>query len=62
MLTDIGLPSLEERSRQQRLTLLYKVVKGDVPRAINIQHYLRAQRPKRIIRAKQFDDFVKQTL
>ena len=28
MLTDLGLSSLEERRRQQRLTLLYKVVKG----------------------------------
>ena len=45
-------------TRQQWLTLLYKVVKGHVP-AINIQHYLRAQRPKRTIRAKKFIDFVK---
>ena len=39
MLTDLGLSSLEERRRQQRLTLLYKVVKGHIP-AINIQHNL----------------------
>ena len=58
MLNDLRLSSLEERRRQQRLTLLYKVVKGHVP-AINIQHYLRAQRPKRTIRAKKFEDFVK---
>ena len=54
MLTNIGLPSFEERRRQQRLTS----VRGHVP-AINIQHYLRAQRPKSTIRAKQFEDFVK---
>ena len=42
MLTDLGLPSVEETRRQQRLTLLYKVVKGHVP-AINIQHYLRTK-------------------
>ena len=58
MLTDLGLSSLEEGRRPQRLTLLYKVVKGHVP-AINIQHYLRAQKPKRTIRAKKFEDFVK---
>ena len=61
MLTDLDLPSLEERRRQQRLTFLYKVVKGHVP-AINIEHYLRAQRPKRTIRAKQFEDFVKKNI
>ena len=58
MLTDLDLPSLEERRRQQRLTFLYKVVKVHIP-AINIEHY-KAQRPKRSIRTKQFEDFVKQ--
>ena len=58
MLTDLGLPLLEETRRQQRLTLLDKVVKGHVP-AVNNQQYLRAQRPKRTIREKQFKDFVK---
>ena len=61
MLDDLDLPSLEERRRQQRLTFLYKVVKGHVP-AINIDHYLRAQKPKRTIRAKQFEDFVKKNI
>ena len=60
MLDILDLPSLEERRRQQRLAFLYKVVKGHVP-AINIDHYLRAQKPKCIIRAKQFEDFVKKT-
>ena len=61
MLDDLDLPSLEERRCQQRLTFLYKVVKGHVP-AINIDHYLRAQKPKRTIRAKQFEDFVKKNI
>ena len=58
MLTDLGLPPLEERRRQQRLTLLYTVVKWHVL-AINIQNDLKAQRPKRIIRAKLFEDYIK---
>ena len=61
MLHDLDLPSLQERRRQQRLTFLYKVVKGHVP-AINLKHYLKAQRPKHTIRAKQFQDFVKQNI
>ena len=57
MLDKLDLPSLEERRRQQRLAFLYKVVKGHVL-AINIDHYLRAQKPKRTIQANQFEDFV----
>ena len=51
-------PTLQEGRSQQRLTFLYKVVKGHVP-AINIEHFLKTQRPKRTIRAKQFEDFIK---
>ena len=61
MLSDLNLPSLEERRRQQRLTFVCKAVKGHMP-AINIEHFLRAQRPKRTIRAKQFEDFVKKNI
>ena len=61
MLDDLDLHSLEERRRQQRLTFLYKVMKGHVP-SINIDHYLRAQKPKHTIRAKQFEDFVKKNI
>ena len=57
MLQDLDLPTLQERRRQQRLTFLYKMVKGYVP-AINLEHYLKAQRPKRTIRAKQFQDYI----
>ena len=61
MFSDLNLPSLEGRRRQQRLTFMYKVVKGHMP-AINIEHFIRAQRPKRTIRAKQFEDFVKKNI
>lgn len=61
MLQDLGLPSLEERRRQLRLMLLYEVVGGRVP-AINIEQYLKSQRPKRTIRAKQYEDFVLQNI
>ena len=57
MMRDLGLPTPEERRRQLRLTFLYKVVEGHVP-AINIEHYLKSQRPERTIRAKQYEDFV----
>ena len=57
MLQDLGLQSLEERRRQLQLTFLYKVVEGRVP-AINVEHYLKSQRPKRTVRAKQYTDFV----
>lgn len=61
MLQDLDLPTLQERRHQQKLTFLYKVVKGHV-RAINLEHYLKAQSPKRTIRAKQFEDFVKKNI
>ena len=61
MLSKLDLPSLEERRRQQRLTFLYKVVKGHVL-AINIDHYLSAQKPYRTIRAKQFEDIVQKNI
>ena len=40
---------------------LYKVVKGHIP-AINLEHYLKAQRPKRTIRAKQFEDYIQKNI
>ncbi|KAH3836531.1 hypothetical protein DPMN_109903 [Dreissena polymorpha] len=54
MLHKLDLPPLQDRRRAQRLTLLYKVVKGHVP-AISIERYLKPLRPKRTIRAKQYD-------
>ena len=58
MLKKLELQPLEERRRHQRLTFLYKVVEGHVP-AINIDHYLQARRPKRTIRARQFENYIK---
>ena len=57
MLHQLDLLPLQERRRHQRLTFLYKLVKGDVP-AINIQEYLKPLRPKRTIRAKRFEDHI----
>ncbi len=56
MLETLELAPLHERRRLQRLTLLYKVVEGNVP-AILIEDYLTPQRPKRTVKAKQFKDY-----
>ena len=61
MLEDLKLPTLQERRRHQRLTFLYKVVEGHV-RAINIDHYLQRLRPKRTVRAKQFENYIHQNI
>ena len=61
MLQDLQLPTLQERRRQLRLTFLYKVVKGQVP-AINNEHFLKLQRLKRTIRAKQFENYVQKNI
>ena len=56
MLHDLKLPTLQARRRDQRLTLMYKVVEGHVP-AINADHYIQPQRQKRAIRATRFTDY-----
>ena len=61
MLKKLELPSLQERRRHQRLTFLYKVVEGHVP-ANNIEHYLKSQRVKRTICAKEFEDYAYKNL
>ena len=61
ILQDLDLPTLQERRCQQRLTFLYTVMKGHVP-AINLEHYLKAQRSKRTIRAKQFEDYIQKKI
>ena len=43
------------------MTFLYKVVKGQVP-AINNEHFLKVQRPKRTIGAKQFEDIIQKNI
>ena len=57
MLKGPDLDPLQERRRHQRSTFLYKVVKGHVP-AINLEHYLKPLRPKRTIRARQYENFI----
>ena len=61
MRQDLDLPTLQERRLQQRQTFLFKVVKGHVP-AINIEHYLKAQRPQRTFRAAQFENVVERNI
>lgn len=41
--------------------VLYMMMKGHLP-AINIKHYLKVQRPKCTIHAKQFKEFVKKNI
>ncbi|XP_052777822.1 uncharacterized protein LOC128215143 [Mya arenaria] len=57
MLQNLQLRSLQERRRHLRLIFLYKVVEGHVP-AIDIDQFLKTQRPKRTIRAKKFEDYI----
>jgi len=61
MLQTLELPPLQDRRRAQRLTLLYKVVEGHVP-AIPIERYLKPLRPKRTIRAKQYEGYIHQNI
>ncbi|KAH3738382.1 hypothetical protein DPMN_045016 [Dreissena polymorpha] len=57
MLHKLELSPLQDRRRAQRLTLLYKVAEGHVP-AIPIERNLKPLRPKRTIRAKQYEDYI----
>jgi hypothetical protein len=57
MLSDLDLPSLQDRRRTIRLTFFYKVVEGLVP-AMHCQDFLTPIRPKRRIIAKEFKDCV----
>ena len=57
MLKDQNLPSLQERRRNIRLALLYKVANGTLP-GLPPDDYLTPVRNKRQIRARRFDDYV----
>ena len=63
MLSIIYFPYNSEKSAklkkklQLQLMFMYKVVEGRVP-AINEEHYLKSQRRKGTVRAKQYTDFV----
>ena len=55
MLADLDLPSLQERRRENRLCLLYKIDRGLVP-AIDKNTYLKPIRAKRKIKAKTYEN------
>lgn len=58
MLQELGLPTLQERRKQQRLTTLYKIIEGHTP-ALPPKNFLTpVDRTKRKIRAKTFTDHV----
>ena len=52
---------IETTPTEAEVHVMYKVVKGHMP-AINIEHFLRAHRPKHTMWAKQFEDFVKKNI
>ena len=57
MLQELNLPPLQERRKQQRLTTLYKTVKGHIP-AMPPENFLTpADRNRRRIRPTTFKDF-----
>ncbi len=59
MLRELGLPSLQARRKELRLTLLFKIAGGLVP-AIPPEDYLIPVQNKRRIKAKTFDNCVTQ--
>ena len=62
MLQELQLTSLQERRKQQRLTLLYKIAEGMIP-ALPSDSFLKpADRNKRKIRPKRFEDYVVKNL
>ena len=56
MLRDLELPSLQQRRKFNKLVFLFKIAGGMVP-AINSEDYLKPQREKRRIKAKQLSDY-----
>ena len=56
MLISLRLPTLQDHRRDQRLSLMYKVVVGHVP-AINKDDYIQPQRQRRAIWATRFKDY-----
>ena len=57
MLHNLELPPLQDRRKELRLVLLYKIAGGLLP-AIPPDPYLTPSRPKRKIKARSFGDFV----
>ena len=56
ILRDLELPSLQQRREFNKLVFLFKLAGGMVT-AINSEDYLKPQREKRRIKAKQFSDY-----
>ena len=56
MLITLRLPTLQDRRRDQRLSVMYKAVEGLVP-AINKDDYIQPQRQRRAIRPTWFKDY-----
>ena len=56
MLQQLELPTLQERRKHLRLSLMFKVVRGLVP-ALPADKYLKEITNKRQIRPKQFTGF-----
>ena len=56
MLRDLELPSLQQPREFNKLVFLFKIARGMVP-AINSEDYLKPQRGKCRIKAKQFSDY-----
>ena len=56
MLNDLELPSLQQRREFNKFVFLFKIAGGMVP-AINSCDYLTPQKPKRRIKAKNFNEY-----
>ena len=56
MLKELGLPTLQERRREKRLVMLFKIARGMVP-AIKADVVLQKLPAKRHIRSKNFQDY-----
>ena len=57
MLQELNLPPLQERRKQQRLTTLYKTVKGHIPAMPPENFLMPADRNRRIIHPTTFNQF-----
>jgi hypothetical protein len=61
MLIDLELPMLEKRRTAQRLIFMFRVVEGLVP-AISPSDFVTKTRPKRLIKSRQYSDFISQNI
>ena len=57
MLNELNLPTLQYRRQNQLLIFFYKVIEGQVP-AMPPDLFVKYQKSKRQIRAKQFNNCV----